>query len=204
MIEMMVVVAIVGIMTSIIVWNYGDFRSGIIVTNMAYEAATSVRQAQLYGLGVRGAYGADGYEFGGTYGVEFRVGESTYNVFRDAGVVPDGLCEDPCACDGGDGECVERVTMLQNVTVAAVCATSVADSPEALLAACENFDILTVTYTRPRPEASIMVGSSGALTGDQYAIGALVLRGGKHCRLVTVYQSGQVSVSGLPNDTCGQ
>lgn len=206
MIEMMIVVAIVGIMTSIVVWNYGDFRSGIIVTNMAYEVATSIREAQLYGLGVRGAaQEGGGYDYGGTYGAIFHTGQTVYQVFRDEN--QDGLCGDGCACAGGTGECVEQVGMLQNVAVAQVCAASNVDSQATLLASCADKDTLSVSFTRPQPESAIRAGQSGVLANPPpdsgYAAGGIVLRGGTHCRLVTIYQSGQVSVSGLPDNSCG-
>lgn len=205
MVEMLIVVAIVGVITSIIVWNYGDFRSGILVTNMAYEAATSIRQAQVFGLGVRGVPQGVGEsaEYGGTYGVEFHVGRNAYEVFRDAD--EDGVCGEGCVCAGGDGECVERVTLLQGTTIARVCGGDVAPGGN-VLDHCADRTVLGVTFTRPKPESVIRVGAASyenppPLAG--YAVGAVVLRGGNHCRLVTVYQSGQVSVSGLPDDSCG-
>lgn len=53
MVEMLVVLAIFGILTAVIIFNHGSFNSNIVLTNMAYEVALEIRQAQVYSLGVR-------------------------------------------------------------------------------------------------------------------------------------------------------
>jgi prepilin-type N-terminal cleavage/methylation domain-containing protein len=198
LIEMTVVIAIVGILTAAVVGNYGSFRSATVATNMAYEAATTVRQAQLYGLGVRGVRGLDGtYNFGGTYGVEFAAGTAAYSIFRDVNSV-DGRCDDDCSCADVASECVEQVRMLQSVAVEAICA-----SPSASIATGDliagsycTHAAATVTFTRPDPEGTIRAGTAGDLD-EGFSLLGLVIRGGEHCRLVRVYSNGQLSVEAL-------
>lgn len=199
MIEMLVVLTIVSLITVAIVGNYGSFRSATVATNMAYEAATSVRQAQLYGLGVRGVQTEDGYEFGGTYGVEFAASSPSYSIFRDRN--SDGSCgggESECDCSDPLNECVEQVRMLQQVQVRAICAADSASVATGDLLAgsyCAH-EAMTVTFTRPNPEGAIRAGAAGAVGGD-YELAGLVVKGGTHCRLVRIYSNGQVAVEGL-------
>jgi prepilin-type N-terminal cleavage/methylation domain-containing protein len=206
LIEMMVVLVIVSILTTAIVANYGSFRSATVATNMAYEAATTVRQAQLYGLGVRGVLVDSAYEFGGTYGVEFAADMASYSIFRDgAGTNPlNGRCDDGCDCSNQLGECVEQVRMLQAVTVEAICASPSAaiETADLMAGAYCTHDAGTVTFTRPNPEGTIRVGSPGNLN-EGFALLGIVIRGGEHCRLVRVYSNGQISVEGLVGDTDG-
>ena len=53
LLEVIVVVAIFGIMTAVVIFNYSNFSSRVILTNMAYEIALTTRQAQVFGLGAR-------------------------------------------------------------------------------------------------------------------------------------------------------
>ncbi len=146
MVEMMVVIAIVGILTAAVVGNYGSFRSATVATNMAYEAASTLRQAQLYGLGVRLA-DATGAQTD-TYGVEFTADTASYSIFRekDEGDANgrcdnDGDCDrrceggSSCNCRVAGNECVEQVGMLQQVKVEALCASyDASDTTHELLA----------------------------------------------------------------------
>lgn len=202
MIEMMVVLAIIGILTVSVVGNYGSFRSATVATNMAYELAGSIRQAQLYGLGVRlngqvGTFTAEGSP-NDTYGVELAKGVPSYSIFRDKGT-PNATCDSGCSCDDSAGECVEQVTMLQQVTVEALCTGDASMTGQELLegGSCDHTS-LSVMYTRPNPEASIYASSG---TGDTLA--GILIRGGAHCRLVRVYQNGQIAVENVPAASAG-
>lgn len=218
MIEMMVVIAIIGILSATSVGNYGSFRSATVATNMGYEAAATLRQAQLYGLGVR--VGVASGPQSDTYGVEFSAGSSAYSIFRDEDTGPganaqcaDGGCDghcggagDPCNCGDPDSECVEQVRMLQQVEVMALCAFSspAIDTPDLLASYC-NHQVLSATFTRPNPESVVRAtavagGTPSGPPGDadgSYGLGGIVIRGGGHCRLVRVYENGQLSVEGL-------
>ncbi len=208
MIEMMVVLTIIGILTGAVVGNYGSFRSATVATNVAYELAGSIRQAQLYGLGVR-LYGqpgtvSDAGTPNDTYGVELTAGTPSYSIFRDKGT-PNATC-DSCSCGDSLNECVEQVTMLQQVTVEALCTGSAAMTGPELLAGSGNcvHTALSVMYTRPNPEALFYVGSGASrvpATGDTLA--GVLVRGGTHCRLVRVYQNGQVAVESVPGSSAG-
>ena len=60
LVELIVVMGIFTIMTSIVIFNYGRFSSNLIVTNLAYESALAVRQAQVYGISVKNTSGDGG------------------------------------------------------------------------------------------------------------------------------------------------
>jgi hypothetical protein len=205
MIEMMVVIAIIAILTATVVGNYGSFRSATVATNMAYEVASTLRQAQLYGLGVR--LPGDGAGQTDTYGVEFTPASPSYAIFRETDTGDgdgrcdtggcDGRCDGGTSCDCTDAasECVEQVRMLQQVQVEALCATTDAslDSAELLAAgsACSQ-TALSITFTRPNPEALIQAGGE-----DDWNLAGILVRGGGHCRLVRMYSNGQISVEGI-------
>jgi hypothetical protein len=97
--------------------------------------------------------------------------------------------------------------MLQQVEVMGLCAyQSASVSTEDLLQNC-GYKVLTATFTRPNPESTIRgstsVGGSpvgpGGTSGvnDSFAVGAVLVRGGGHCRMMRVYGNGQLAVEGL-------
>ena len=53
LIELLVSIAIFIIITSVAVWNNSQFNSTILLTDLGYEIALSVRQAQVYGITVK-------------------------------------------------------------------------------------------------------------------------------------------------------
>ncbi len=196
----MVVIAIIAILSAAVVGNYGSFRSAAVATNMAYEVALTLRQSQIYGLGVRlpnqDAASLD------TYGVEFSADSPSYAIFHEASVV-DGLCDGgggACNCADAGGECVEQVSMLQQIKVEALCASTDASlSSTDLLGGQDGggnslcaHEELSVTFTRPYPEGTIRAGGQ-----DDWNIAGILIRGGGHCRLVRAYANGQISVEGI-------
>lgn len=71
--ELIIVIAIFTIITVIAMFDQGRLSSNVLLTNMAYEVALAVREAQVYGLGVRTTGADDGTEFQGEYGVHFDI-----------------------------------------------------------------------------------------------------------------------------------
>ena len=53
LIELMVVIAIFTLITTIALFDQGKMNSNVLLTNLAYDIALSVRQAQSYGIGVK-------------------------------------------------------------------------------------------------------------------------------------------------------
>lgn len=80
LVEMMVVLAIIAIITSIAILGQSSFNKGLILTDTAYGVAFSARQAQSFGLSSR--------KFGSAqnagYGIHVDTGSLTsYTIFAD-------------------------------------------------------------------------------------------------------------------------
>ncbi len=67
LIELMVSVSIFIFMTVLLVAKYGNFNQSVLLTNLAYDIALTLRTAQTYGLSVQGQTG----QFQKAYGVAF-------------------------------------------------------------------------------------------------------------------------------------
>lgn len=193
LIEMAVVTAIFGILTSVVIFNYGNFTDNILSTNMAYEVALQVRQAQVFGLGVRGVDG----QFGGAYGVFVNTKNSDATtkdiiLFNDSKPLagPDGKCGDSsgsgvCVCNTGD-ECLEKISLQRNIVIDEL-------RVKGSGASCNPTDLLSVTFKRPNPDAVITDQDGGGSNFELAEIRINSPRSDKP-RYVIIRNTGQISV----------
>jgi len=74
LVELLVSVAIFAVMTALLVAKYGNFNQSVLLTDLAYDVALTIRTAQTYGLSVKGATAANPSgctDFQCSYGVYF-------------------------------------------------------------------------------------------------------------------------------------
>ena len=179
LVEMITVLGIFMIMTSVVLFNYNKFTSDTILTNMAYEVALSVREAQIYGVSVRDPNGTE--NFGTPYGISFIAatgGSSTYNLFAD--LDGNGLFGGGATCVAGAGECVTPYALLRNIKI-----TGVAIKPAS--AECQSSN-LSVLFERPNPEPFFNNG-----TNVEFAEITLTAPTGS-VRYVVISNNGQIYV----------
>jgi len=151
LIEMLFVLAIFGILTSVVLFEYANFNSQIIMNNTVYEVALTTRQAQVYALGTRQQEGLEG--FYNRYGVYFDLnksdGDKNFIFFIDAGGTvnfkessivggplegdnyANNFCDDDLdgdsAADEVDcytcsgGECLEKLTLSRDIEIEKIC-----------------------------------------------------------------------------------
>ena len=120
LVELMVVVSIFAIVTSISIYNYSNFNSSLSIQNLADDIALTVRRAQSFAIGVRG-YGGS---FNEGYGIHFSSNPNTkdyegsntsFVLFSDMGInqnkkydySSDGSCGEPTL----NNECIEVLSI---------------------------------------------------------------------------------------------
>lgn len=197
-IEMLVVAAIFAILTAIIIFNYGNFTDNILATNMAYEIGLVARQAQVFGLGVRGTGG----EFTNAYGIFVNLedgssAEGTKNIIFFVDNKPtdgNGECNDEsgdsfCTCSTTDGltdECLERLTLQRGIIINGLFVKDEGGD-------CVSTNRLAVTFKRPNPDA-IIVDQADHNIGFELAEMQLFAPRSQSPRYVIVRNTGQISV----------
>lgn len=211
LIEMLMVLAIFTILTSVVMYNYAEFNSKTIMSNMAYEIALTVRQAQVYSLGVRGQVGAGSFD--NRYGVYFNTsnGGKEFAFFFDrkpagAEEVPNGWCdgdagEPNClACiSGGESECLEKVALTRDIYISKLCLSNGIDPIDQGGNCTEttNEEDVSITFDRPNPDAKIRVDSDEEYSNKN--IGIVVKNSFGNQRAVIIRSTGQISVINLNN-----
>lgn len=80
LVEVVIVVAIIGLISAIIIPRYAMFDSTTLLNSAAYDIASSIRQAQVYSLSVRGSSSFFDYPFGVSFNTESLAADPDHNV----------------------------------------------------------------------------------------------------------------------------
>lgn len=81
MLEMLITIAIIGVITVVVVFRYGEFNSSILLRSQGYEIALNLREIQVFSISVRGEEST----FRDAYGLYFTTGTpGQYLLFLDA------------------------------------------------------------------------------------------------------------------------
>ena len=172
LIELIVSIAIFTIITSVVIFNNSEFNSNVLVTNLSYEVALAIRQAQTYGLSVKN--GAD-YPFGVYFDLSGNPDDLTNGksflifgdvngdgVFYDQGAYS-GACTGEHVVDGDSASdtCEERLSLRGNVSIEEFCINSGTGADVCRTASDGGW--ASILFKRPNPVANIYAGDYGDL-----------------------------------------
>lgn len=174
LIELMVTVGIFALMTALLLAKYGTFNQGLLLTNLAYDVALTIRNAQSYGLNVKSAVRDDNF-FEYPFGVHFREGQQ-FIFFADKNIPPnysyDGSSEDL------------SITNIKG-------ASKIDDICSGTESSCDNgITKLDIIFKRPDPSAIIMTDISSS---QSYAEITLKASDGS-VKKVIIRKTGQITV----------
>ena len=178
LVELIVSISIFAMMTALVVAKYGNFNQSVLLTNLAYDVALTIRTAQTYGVSVR----QEGGDFTHPYGVFFSsdAGKNTqFTFFADTDIGSPGYY------DVGD-QIIKTYTLKRGAIIQTIC-MEFACKPE------KNESELHVTFKRPNPDALICVPSSCGVSPETYA--KIIIQGTDgSTRGVIVRSNGQIAV----------
>lgn len=178
LVEMVAVLGIFMVLTSIVIFNYSKFRSDTVLTNMAYEVALTIREAQIYGVSAR----SSGVSFENAYGI-FIPSSSALQYFVYSDVSGDLMFSGSnCVLSGGDS-CTNTYTFQNNIQVSQL--------DVKIGSNCQPASTLSVSFKRPNPEPVIKRNAGNeAISLAQITISTA----DGTDRYVVIYGNGQVAV----------
>lgn len=186
LIELLVSISIFAIMTALVVVKYGNFNDSVLMTNLAYDVALSVRTAQTYGLSVKNMEtGASQFSYG--YGVHFDTDSAidpVSNNPKNQTIILFVDEDDDKKYDEGTDNVVSMYTVKRGAFVSGVCAGTVCTA---------GSGILDISFKRPDPKAVICLGLGSCTSPASYAEITLSAADGG-TRAVTVRDNGQIAV----------
>lgn len=159
LIELLVCVAIFVIITSVALWNNSQFNSSVLLTDLGYQIALSVRQAQVYGVTVRApsscTSGGCPTGFSSGYGIEFSSTTPTsYLLFEDKGPTPDHIYT------SGAGELVSNYAIGKGYSLKRLCVVTAG--------VAHPVTTLDISFIRPEPQAWVRSNLDGAAVGEAH------------------------------------
>ena len=189
--ELLVVSAIFVTITTITLIKFSLFNNVILTTNLAYDIALTIRQAQTFGLNVRGFDPGGGTEFNIGYGVHFEdSANNSYILFAD---LDKNMKYDP-----DKPELVELFTMGGGHTIKRFCGMELSNVESCTDDSSSPINNLDIVFIRPNPEAFI---KSYNPNGDyqDYQRGSITITSPQGVdREVRVYSTGQISIELKP------
>ncbi|MGB8815634.1 MAG: prepilin-type N-terminal cleavage/methylation domain-containing protein [Minisyncoccia bacterium] len=159
LIELMIVLVIFVALTGIMIGSQSKLDGSILLDNLAYDIALSVREAQTYGVNVKEFFTSPTTSVFTGYGVRFsRSDNKQYILFAD--VNPNYFFDGETTCFKDDSECMRKYTLTRGSFIADLCAGS--DELN-----CDPQDEINITFLRPNPDAHITKGIAGNTVPNQ-------------------------------------
>jgi len=154
LVELMVAVAIFVLITTVILARHSKFSGSILVENLAYDIALSIRKAQVYGLSIKEVeVGTD--EFNAGYGLHFdNTSDNSYIFFVDK---PAPGLDVGDRIYGGETEKIETLTLGGGNIISKFCVNS---PLKCFPGALTSIDII---FERPNPEAFITINGDNSI-----------------------------------------
>lgn len=186
LVELLVVMGIVTIISTVILTRYSQFNNTILLSNLAYDMALSVRQAQVFGLSVREQTVGSG-AFNTGYGIYFSKDSPTsYLLFADV--------DNNRHYDESGDTVIEVFNVRRGYQIVQFC---VYQADGTSLCTPEAIEALSATFKRPDPDASVEAtpdaeNPSANQTYSSAVIRVRSLQGEE--RSVTIASTGQISV----------
>ncbi len=204
LIELMVVLTIITIITSVALTSQGQFNKSLVLANAAYDLALTIRSAETFGIGSR----AHGATVNAGYGLHFQSGSAqSFTLFVDTS--PGPSCSTP-NCNPGDGflsagdSVVQSYTLGNGIYIDNFCLL-VQNSTTWRCGKTGGISSLNVVFERPNPNAKIR----GLLDTTEYSgtSACVVLaspraEAGDAPKYIFIGTAGQIITSALASD-CG-
>ncbi len=154
LVELLVTITIFVILTGVVLFSQAKFNGTILLTNLAYDTALTIRQAQTYGINIKNFVNDSGNNFV-PYGVHFDLKEGNNKSFiLFADLDENGVFEgDPTSCNPADG-CVYRYSIKRGNYIEKLYINDAAN-PGQFIEVPEPDYSLDLVFTRPNPDAKI-------------------------------------------------
>jgi type II secretory pathway pseudopilin PulG len=207
MVELIVVISIFLILTSITIFNYGQFRSSISLQNLADDIALVIRKAQSYSTGVQQGEVSQGV---GSFGVHFtaddsQVGASNYYgsnklfvLFQDISrnQAYNYVGQNSCGTPTSGNECLEAFRIKSNDIINKISYRGQDGELD-----FTKINLLYIVFERPNTEPKFYKQVSLSNTNKELLNTSYVkiyISSSSEPTIqktITIYSSGQISVS---------
>ena len=190
-VELIVVLSIFAVMTSVILFDYGKFQSKVDIKVLANDIALKVVEAQKSALsGKLPLYPRVSVSpWKPSYGVYFDLSSAetkkSFIYFTDLDQLGD-YTDDNSSCTSNTGECLEKITITKNNFISQIDSYSGA-------VATPITNPLSITFKRP--DASAIFKSNGLLLTDLDYIQITITSPSGINAFIKIYPSGRIQIN---------
>ncbi len=203
LIELVITIAIFAAMTTYLLAKYGKFNQSLLLTNLAYDVALTIRTAQSFGLNVKSistSAAAPSFDF--PYGAHFDITGSnnkSFVFFSDQDSMPDGkfgngvydppVDDEPLTGEKINSYSIKRGSIISELLVC----VGEGGAGEILCAAPDTLDI---SFKRPDPDARIFANGVNTIGGSKlnYAEITLLATDGSTKKII-IRTTGQIAIT---------
>lgn len=206
LIELLVVLAIFALVMGVALFNQAGLNSNIMITNLAYETALAVREAQAYGISVKATPLNSGLNFDKGYGAYFDMDNPMqFVVFSDAddnkvytiGSLPSEL------------QSLYEVKNQRGNRITAICVGNDSAVPGST-SPCTDVSTnkvskLSIMFKRPNPESTFFTSTNGIDFSKSDKSPAVIVVNNtekNNCRAIIVEVTGQIRVENSSGGNC--
>jgi len=186
LVEVLVTTSILVIISTAILFSFPKFNSKIAFDNLAYQIALKVREAQIFGLGVRGFETPGGTVFS-SHGISFDVSTPenriTFSRFVDL-PLGEGLPGDRLY--NAANEEFERLDIRGGNSIFELCGHLSGGQINCTL------KFVNILFERPDPDAIFRSNIPGHVYGQVDII--IIDRNGELTKTIQVFSTGQISI----------
>lgn len=180
LIELVVVLGIVTVISTVTLTSYSKFGSQVLLRNLVYDIALTTRQAQVHGLSGRVFRGDTTAHGHGIY-IDLSV-PNQFMLYKDSGLVPDGFYTN-------SGEIVDTYALGRGYVIDKLCFYKGTSEN------CVQQGKTDILFTRPEPDALIRGDIGGGWEPIPYDGVRLVVLAPQGYQLsVFIEAAGQISV----------
>lgn len=176
LVEVLVSLGIFAVLTGVVLSNYRGYNTNALFSNASEDIVLALRQAQVYGVGVRGT----GTSFTTPYGVWFLQNSSNFIIFADNN--GNGLYS------SADDTIIETISWPSNIKIKTAATGGLSCGSDSTTVAG-----LGITFNRPNPDAIIKRGSGAICASPGGSVTIIDSNTGK-TSTVSITSAGQISL----------
>lgn len=196
LVELIVVVSIFIIISTVTLFKQSKFSSDILITNTAYEVALAIREAQVFGSGSKQG-GDAASNRSKSYGVFFNDEEKSFLMYAESPTLNDDAKVYDSVFDPLDEDkysVVDTITLNRDQKINDICGIDLNDEDQFKCLVEGEIEELNIAFIKPNLNP-VIKGKSGAdvTTFDGARIIVQSDLGDK-CRTIFINNAGQVSV----------
>ncbi|MBM2817474.1 MAG: hypothetical protein HW401_64 [Parcubacteria group bacterium] len=188
LVELLVTLSLFVVLTTIVLFSQSKFNGSILLTNLAYDVAITVRQAQTYGVNVRETSSGD---FDKAYGVYFDIDKDNNKFILFSDKQGNGRYQGNIDCKSSADTCVNSYSIKRGNYISDIRVTSPDCSPDPDCSVKE----LNITFARPDPDAKFAKTKSTSGDVDDITEAKIIISSANgDTRNVLVNSTGQISI----------